>query len=74
MKKTPRAQSRSLTYCQFPSSRQDRKGNIGHLYCGRPSAGKIVQVIILDDGEIEYETIDSIFDLPYGADNIYKSF
>jgi hypothetical protein len=62
--------ARSLTYCQFPSTKQARKGNIGHLYCGHPSTTKIVQVIILDDGEIEYKTIDSIFNHLYGANNI----
>jgi hypothetical protein len=61
---------RSLTYCQFQSTRQARKGNLGHLYCGHPSTAKIVQVIILDDGEIEYKTIESVFNNPYGANNI----
>jgi hypothetical protein len=36
----------------------------------RLSTAKIVQVIILDDGEIEYKTIESVFNNPYGANNI----
>jgi hypothetical protein len=75
VQEAPRASNiRSLTYCRFPSARQARKGNIGHLYCGYPSAGKIVQVIILHNDEIEYKTIDTILNHPYGVNNIYRPF